>query len=506
MRLLVRIISTVITIALLLGTIFSVAGAASPKEDIKQYLVNWGLNRQTVYDSKGKEVPQEKQFILLRDILTGEPKFKVYKRDMEMEKENLYALYDMEGNMLQDFAPYGYRAGFGDYLIRFDSELSKNMMAMESEENNYYIALWNYKTGKDEVLGVARISLLDDTSVLLHKTYSEPSAGVMRIENGKGKLYPLPKGYYNEQACRGNIVAEVGTPGGDGKDRSTVLLSNDFTTLVTKNRLNGNFVGLRGPYLIYNEGDKKGVITQEGKEIYEIAKDEGIDYFDGEIVLVRKVKEESTVRTWSYEMAKLDGTDLASGYNRIAAISKDGDTYGNDNIPSEQFIGVKGETAELLNRDGEVIVSQTIKGLMEVQSLGNGIYSYGIPIKSSNKDSENEESMAYGLLDDKLNIILEAKKYIEIYDAGYQQYADGKYVPSGLLRANKTTSGGLMRIDMLDTKGNVVVENLTQGGVADENILTVVKGFSAGLMDFQGKWIVKQSIFDILEDEKERIY
>jgi hypothetical protein len=73
-------------------------------------------------------VPEDEQFEVLYNALTGEPQCLVLTEIKLMGREDdehgsaigqdFSALYDLDGNLLYDWDAYVYRAGFGDCIIR----------------------------------------------------------------------------------------------------------------------------------------------------------------------------------------------------------------------------------------------------------------------------------------------------------------------------------------------------------------------------------------------------
>lgn len=110
-----------------------------------------------------------------------------------------------------------------------------------------------------------------------------------------------------------------------------------------------------------------------------------------------------------------------------------------------------------------------------------------------------------GILNSKLEIVIPANRYHFITEISGTK-PNGEYGRFDLLRCGKTVSGGAMRYDILDSSGKLRIENLTAVGGAGENRIAVAKGFSVGVMDWQGNWIGKHSLFNSLDDERQEMF
>jgi len=78
------------------------------------------------------------------------------------------------------------------------------------------------------------------------------------------------------------------------------------------------------------------------------------------------------------------------------------------------------------------------------------------------------------------------------------------YVPSesreSLWSAEKEAAKGMFLYDVLDNDGNVILADLAWVNAVDGGLFAVQKGFYWGLMDAQGQFIYKESIFSELRD------
>ena len=61
--------------------------------------------------------------------------------------------------------------------------------------------------------------------------------------------------------------------------------------------------------------------------------------------------------------------------------------------------------------------------------------------------------------------------------------------------------GNTYLTDILDQDGNVLLEGLKNAFTVEGGLIPCEKGFYRGLMDMEGNWLYKESIFDTAEDE-----
>jgi hypothetical protein len=112
--------------------------------------MNFGMTWDQSYwvvDRDGATVPEEKQFTVLHDVLTGEPqclvrtkyeKVGVYEYGGIMSAE-FSAVFDLEGNLIIDWDEYNYFNGFGDFIIRQQSWRSfEEAMQGHMEDGEYH--------------------------------------------------------------------------------------------------------------------------------------------------------------------------------------------------------------------------------------------------------------------------------------------------------------------------------------------------------------------------------
>ena len=460
----------------------------------EQYRVWLNFENRWVFDRDGNEIPKDKQFTVLRDILTGEPQCKVLTRMEDTGERNEYGgviarhlsqLYDTDGKLLINWEETTYQPGFGDFVIRQDSLYG--IVDIDEVPKDYKSCLFNFKTGQTVVDGAANIIPVDeDANTLLLSEFF----GLMLcvIDQTGNRLADLPaEKYYSPQNWHGYILASTRTGNGEYYEQDeTVLLSKEFKPLLRGQSFNANFYGLRGAFLIRRDNigpDETNTILSapDGKEIFQSEPGESIDYFDGELVVLQTNIEDDEQNPWRYNLKKADGTVLADGFTYLTACNESND----NNLPATFFLAVDGDRVLKLDRQGNTLVSAELPGVTRLEFLGNERFSYSVP------DQNVEWQQFCGLLDKDLRILQPAQRYRNIFQL--TRWENGR-IDFPLLQCSYQ-KGNLYIVDIADMDGNIVIENLNNVNDVGDNRLSVVKGFSAGLMDWKGNWIAKRSIF-----------
>lgn len=476
------------------------AGEAVPPEadpaDGRQYKVYLDAWRTLAFDRDGQLITEEEAYTTLKGN-DGKPQCRLYTRIEDTGKKDDYgypvarymsALYDLDGSLLADWAEISYSAGFGDFVIRCNDP-KRGMKDVSELAPDYYSELWNFRTG-ETIEGVEWISGFSDGNMLALGIYSVP-LGVLDAQGSKISGFPAPEGYTEARAWNDRILA-VNWQGEEHNDENlhTVALSQQFEPVFSYQILNESFFGLRGPYLLAEEsgGKNQRVMAAGGDVLYVVGPEEEVEYFDGECMILNRDKNRIEDAAW-YCLKKPDGTVLADGFSQLQPADN---AYWNDDGQAPAFISLRGGlgeqgcTAERLDRDGKITATADLPGADDIQGIGEGYFTYRLPDGN------------VGLLDPDLNTVIPAGGYSGIWPVTDSFSGE----PLNLLECRKEAATGVSRSDLYSLDGTLMVSNLTQLGDAGPDRLAVVKGFSAGLMDWQGNWISKQSIFGDFEDER----
>lgn len=503
----VRLLSLVTGVAVALSAAPTLPQTPSAADRARErYGIHLDNGERYTFDGNGSLIPAQQQYDILRDLLTGQPRYKQYTRTQDTGKDyedgspithTICALYDMNDQLVYDWSEYGYRDAFGDFVVKLDSWLLNSMVGADKDS---YCALWNVKTGKEFMNHVERVERIDDSAILLlPPDYNSSPLGVLETGGDKAVFKPFPPGYghagvWDEQ---GQLVADI--PAADEKSTEKVIMTKGYKVLLKGNELSVSYVALRGPFISFQDGDSQSIMSADGKLLYTIPPQcENYNYFDGELVVLSMLKDASGERIWTRQLVKVDGTQLTEAYDSLNPIYRN--ERGNDD-PAEMFWGVRRETIDILDRNGKVVTTRTIPHLREVYCLPGLGYTYEVLPAGEQVDLDS----LCGLLNEKLETVIEPDKYSMISEL-YGTLAEGGQGILPLFWGHKTTPGGLKRYDLLDSSGKVIAENLTQIGEAGVDRVAVVKGFSVGVMDYSGNWIGRHSLFGTFEDEKEDLW
>lgn len=144
---------------------------------------------------------------------------------------------------------------------------------------------------------------------------------------------------------------------------------------------------------------------------------------------------------------------------------------------------------DIFNRDGELLSTRTPEDGKSIYYMGYGYLT--------EQDSGWEENGVTLLAPDGSAVWYD--RYNSLY--WFQNIPD--------LVCGSYSVGNNYLIDLLDTDGNIVIEGINAYytyAPDPAGILFVRKGFSYGVMDMEGNWLWKESIFQSASDEVEYYY
>lgn len=104
-----------------------------------------------------------------------------------------------------------------------------------------------------------------------------------------------------------------------------------------------------------------------------------------------------------------------------------------------------------------------------------------------------EKNFYYDLSGQPLALAQEYNYLYRMYDSSGQSSLE-------YFEAGYTNEQGQSRVDLLDKDCNVLVGDLNSIRAFANGVFVVERGFERGLMDAQGNWIYKESVFNELED------
>lgn len=492
-------ITVPLTLAMLAGcSLFTGDGQPQIDARIDRYYTIYSEDYNTantwIFDADGELRQADECFTVLYDALTGAPQCKVrYRLEATGEVDengnaavqDMSALYDMDGNQLHDWQPCYYQRGFGDFIIRHSRAL---MFYEDTLPDDYSSVLWNYKTASTHMEDVGQVvSIENGKAVVLTNALQDP-LGVMD-KNGKALSgFPVADGYhYISEGWTDYIIASSRPlfAEGDNSGESYFLLTRDFEEVLHHDYL---YTGQSDKYLCYHDNADTpdfsgGLITADGTEVLRILSGEYICYFDNDLAIIESGSYDDESTPVRRRLVEIESGEALLQDCEILELSA---SYNTPGVRPNSFITYTDGTLRVVDRRGKVTAEQALAGVSYVEYLSDGLYRCSI---------REGEGYCDTVLNDKLNPIVPKDRYLNIYQATDWSGNDIEQYP--LLVAQRRIVGSEWGTisDILDTDGNVLLQGLNQVYQVGPNRIAVKKGFDAGLMDFEGNWIVRRSIF-----------
>lgn len=473
----------------------------------RTYTLRLDTDRTWVVDENGNTISDDAALfepIELRDVRTNELQCKVVTRAEDTGRKDkfgspvlrfLSALYDQQGNLIQDWQEADYNSAFGDFLIRISPPVDWYDLIEGNVPPDFQCSLWNYKTGETRFDGAYRVNALEDGSVLL-ESWNRKLLGVVDADAAPISEFPAPVDYYLADPWNECIIASTANTQDGSADKNEdvfdVLLTKELEPILTRRYLNGAYYGICGRYLSSTEGvgseARDVMLNQKGETVFSGQPGENIRFFDGELAIlqINDLNQEKSRR--NFQLVTKDHTVLADGFSFLEASR----TYEQEKseTPPARFLGIRGQTALLLDRCGKIVASAEMPGFASLSDEGEGFYIYEI--------EQVDGSTTSGMLDESFQEIIPAGTYSFI--DRMDDWTGGERKAYPFLRCGKDLNGTTM-FDICDLTGNVIIPNVSRVFDVGSDRFAVGKGFDVGLMDEKGNWIVKRSIFTELDDE-----
>lgn len=444
-------------------------------------------------DFEGQPIEESEVFDTCYDIATGEPRYLTKTRIEDTGANDEYGnpvterycrLYDLNENLLYDWQPITYNAAMGELLIR--TNRSNMWFYQGAFSEGIESCLWNPVTGETVLEDVDSVQDMGGNLFLA----GDASGKVMGVIDEKGNIisgFPALAEYYYPTTKHGLILTDNNSPYAEFSDKEHIvnyLLDKDFNLLLEAPSLNIGYVGLRGRFLLSRESNANVIISLDDlSELYRTeSADTTVNYYDGERMILLNGSDRLNRGA---VLCDADGKPLTGAFQSLQCV----DEYISfDDMPSDRFIAINDGSAFLLDRDANVLASASIPHLSNVQHLNNGLFSYEITAAG--------DKQYCGLLDENFNILLPAGKYEFI--SPLHSYAGGSGTTYEIFLCDYMTNDGLRRTDLLRPDASTIIEGLSYIGSVSDNRIAVMRGFSYGLIDFDGSWIAKNSVYGAL--------
>lgn len=470
--------------------------AAPLSQDMKiQYRVSLINDVPFVFDSEGNEIPEEKQMTVLYDKITGQPQCQMRKVLTDSGKDTEYGtpiatvktyLYDMDETLIYEVVDKEFAEGFGDFLILQDPK--GNVVSADDLQLDYQSVLWNFKTKETVLDGVFNIqSMNEDNSRFLMTNYMGYLLGVTD-ENAKViSGFPPPEGYYGSSPWNGMIISSNLPAYSDGEheEQKEILLTEQLEPVFSASSINSGYYGLRNNSLMVSQEDTENLLDKDLNVCCSLPESTRVNYFDGELFIRGFLPKDGKEETTTY-LENINGTKVSAGYDWIEPMQS-----FQDNEAAQKFLAGKGDLLEIVNREGQTIVQNEIPGLE------------GARFFSENKITCYIKDNSTALLNEKLEVLIEPGKYMRI-DTMSEWHGEKRNVYDLLMCSYYVSGDEIPRYDIFDFSLNPVIQGVTSIGTIGPDRIAVIRGFSAGLIDWKGNWIVKKSIFNRLNDDYDK--
>ena len=447
----------------------------------------------------------EETYNLLTDLASGEGKYRLYTRQEDTGEDDEWGnpiiqqysrLCDLEGNVIQDWETMDYSRGIGGLVIRREHRGIYEPILPGQE---YETSLWDPAAKEAVVEGVDSLQVLnEDEGLFLALDASGKALGVLDSQANIVSGFPAPEDYYYPFCEDGFMTADRQNPYGEynQKERTVYLLDKDFQILLEGYRLNSSYTGLRGPYIQRTWEDERGeILSLEDFSTLLTWNGVGWDgtetalrYFDGELAIFRTGERGE----WQFSLQTVSGEELSE--EPFDQLTPEDDFSVNADGPAAGFIGVRGETIYRLDREGSILYETQIPGLESVSPQGDGytvFYLYG-------EDPTDGSTFPAGLLGPDLSVIIPADTYTSIYRLS--EWDGSISTDLSYFFCSKTVNKSY-RMDILSSDGQIIWDNLTSTGSITDGKLAVARGFSMGLVDLEGNWISRYSIYNNLGND-----
>ena len=446
---------------------------------------DWTSVNYWTIDRDGNTINKDEQYDVLYDVMTGEPQCLVRTDEVANGKDEygnvtsttFSALFDLDETLLHDWEECRYVQGFGNFVIRRTGDYYN----LESSDGIQSV-LWNFKTGAAHTENVFWTESLSENEALM----SDGNDNLIGVVDKSGTMISevsYQGQYVYARAWNDYILAR--TVGQEGEFDKIYLLNEALEPLLSYSTLQESWEGKVLYYEDRAEGiaEAKGIINVSGEELYRLPQGESVSYFNENVAIT--FSDNSTLQNHRIINLKT-GTVLSEG---------EGEVVCNMNIENgkhnELFLIITNSSLQVLDTDGWRSEVKDVQGANFGEILNNGF----IRIMTNSAD----DSYSDMLLDSELNVIVPSGVYDYIRQVS--KWSGGKeYFGNALICEKYQNNNFRSSIDILDPQGNILVEGLNAVYDSGPNRLAVRKGFDMGLMDWQGNWIVKRSIFSELQD------
>jgi hypothetical protein len=277
------------------------------------------------------------------------------------------------------------------------------------------------------------------------------------------------------------------------------LLTSGFEELLSHDILQESYTSrlLRYTNGAGTEYERSGIITMDGTELYSIQPGEDVVYFDEDFLVISYEEYSSAQETVSYDYYPVEYNYKVISLNDGTVISE-GASFVSFNLeydytkPSDNILIYKEETLKVLNREKGITAQKYLPGIYYINLLKDDLFCVNADF------GENDYTSM--ILDQDLNEVVPGGIYNNIRQGMSWSGNDYKYFDVLIGEWHDERYTGWFA-DLLDLEGKTLVSGLNSIFEVGFDRIAVRKGFDIGLMDWQGNWIVKKSVFSELQDD-----
>lgn len=431
-------------------------------------------------NSSGKVLHEEDIHVSrLTDVITGETKYytayyKTYKKKDEWDYDVAMRsrLYDVSGHLVSDWSDRQYTGCIGDWVM--SQKYIDFACADGTEDTDSRMEQLTTGEERQDIISVDRISA--DAAFVQAKdnedSFTVDTEGNVLYEFSTLKDSIPEK--HSFSVYQQYVVAEVYTD----PLYELQFFTQDGKLLGKIGNVENTYVydsGIMPPYVmcdnvIYDPSNG------DGGELSAVFAQGQPSYYDGELAVCATLKGDTIAGYRLYD-AKTGGA-LSGEYTSVAYKASERTDSGW--TPSAFFIGVSEDRLEKLDRTGKVVASAGVDHISDVY-----IYDTGILVNC-------DEYTGASLLNTELQTVIPVGRYDTIapvyrYDEAEDGYVDDLWYGMYTLDAEQLQQ----RTDLFSTDGTVWLKGASSAGAMSHGKIPVVRGFSMGLVDEHGEWIVK---------------
>lgn len=448
------------------------------------YRIKWPDREYNIcLDRYGNLLTYEQRPWEVKDVLTGEVRFYCCAHYETGERGLLdvigSVLYDLEGNLVLEEAPYLYEQCMGDMVAYRRAETENEPEnANELEEPAY--GFRDLKTGETKLAGVYYLKKLDGSrAIALDENFD--LLGVLDVEGNVLGGFPMEEKYHNPEPVAGYMTAGLYKPGYS----STVVLNAKPRCILHADGSEEQFhlydCGSRGLYCGLSDWKAHPITTlyraNPWEKLYQL--DMGIVAMDGHRMIC--VGEQDPDGQYLQYLCDMDGNILAGPFREYLRVLER-DQEGLMTL----LLAMGKDKLLLLDGDGNVLKEREIPDLDYVylvpwETEYQGGERTGITVNTWRQDDTTGEVISR-------NFIL-APDLEDFTPAGYS-YATRAWVnvwwgyPED---SNATKEEG--RITLFTSDGTVLMTGLLSVGAGGPDGIPVLAKDRVGLVDKYGRWI-----------------